>query len=172
MEKHVELYFDYEEDTAIHFESESDIDDDGYNAHDQYTTKNMIFNLLGASWKKLNTWGLSHSVPISFKDNKTFFVVIIRYTDGNTFGTTHGLVHIQEVYTSREEAEKMCSLIELDDLALRERQHGRTWRLDDGTSSYRSRIFEAYTMPYDGYFSSLDYVQICEVEVNETLNGK
>lgn len=86
------------------------------------------------------TWDNSNwykeEIQVDFTPNvgMPVYVVIVRYSSGNTFGRVNGCWCIEGVYTSIEEAENIKS------------------KIYDGT-------FEEYA-PWIGYFEYLEYVDI------------
>jgi hypothetical protein len=66
--------------------------------------------------------------------DKEVFMVVVRYTDGHSFGTTHGYWHITGVYPKASTARRLAKQIK-----------------NNKYSDYK---------PWDGYFASLDSVDI------------
>ena len=68
-------------------------------------------------------------------NSKTVFLVIVRYSDGDTFGTTHGYHYFYSVRTTGEEVEE-------DKLEISKPSKPGVYR------------------PWDGYFSSLEDIEV------------
>lgn len=73
----------------------------------------------------------------------TVYLVVVRYTTGNTFGTIHGAWHIEGIYPDAAQAAIACRKIE------------------DGT-------YQGYK-PWDGYFERLENVDIRQFDVKDNF---
>jgi hypothetical protein len=77
------------------------------------------------------------------------YVVVVRYSDGDTFSSSSGHAHIAGVFSSLKEAEKLKKEIKDQDEEL-PRQYDNN--------------------PWTGYFNSLEEVRIERIEVEERMH--
>jgi len=98
------------------------------------------------------TWQ-SERIEIDFKPEKgtDVFLVVVRYTDGDTFGTSYGNWHIECVFQKRKEAKELKEKIEKEEKEYED--NGRKWSKDD---VYR---------PWRGYFERMEYVEIYNLDI-------
>lgn len=87
----------------------------------------------------------SEHIPVSFKPvkGKKIWVVIVTYSDGDTFSTMHGLWTIQGVYLNEADAKRAY------DKVLKEK---------DLSPNFNAKPY--VSEPWKGYFASLESVDI------------
>lgn len=86
-----------------------------------------------------------HKEEISFDPkNKTIYVVLVRYGEGDTFSSSHGLGHIEGVYEHLGQAQKIATAIE--------------------NKTYFSK--RGY-LPWDCYFGGLENASVVPLLVQE-----
>lgn len=86
--------------------------------------------------------------PQVFNHPDYVYLVVVRYSDGGTFGHTTGYWHVSLVTTDRDEALKMETAIRANTLPK-----------------------EGVYKPWEGYFSSLEDVEIHGFKISDTVAG-
>lgn len=96
---------------------------------------------------RLKAPGWSETIKVDFDPSRSkhLYVVIVRYSSGGTFGTTHGNWHIQGAYKSYVKAEKV-------EIAI---------------SNSKGKYAEGNYNPWQGYFESLEKVTIERLDIWE-----
>lgn len=94
------------------------------------------------------------SVSVDFMPNHgdTVWSVVVRYTTGNTFGTTYGDYVIIGIYDDADKASEVCKAIEDDDRK-HEKKYG-TLKLPINSPNYSGG--EAWK----GYFERFEHVEV------------
>jgi len=100
-----------------------------------YENKYIDFSLIGA-WRTSADKSWVETVTVDFDPVKSdkVYVVVVRYSTGNTFGKTCGDWHIEGAYSNLEIAEKIAKTI-----------------IDDTYKGYK---------PWSGFFESLEDVSV------------
>ena len=139
------LYLDYNEDR----EGGEALDDADWSDH---APAHISFNLINIlKYKEHIGRGWSEEIEVSEEifNSKTVFLVVVRYSDGDTFGTTFGHWNIMAVYNLKTKARQLKERIENNKL--------------EKTDKYG----DWKTKPWTGYFASLEGVEIHEMPVIE-----
>lgn len=76
--------------------------------------------------------------------NDRVFLLAVTHSDGDSFGTSHGNVHFEGVYSNVKDAKAVAK-------------------------SIKNGTYEGY-MPWDGYFSHLEDIEIHAMYVTETVD--
>lgn len=99
--------------------------------------------------KKENYW--AEAVEVEFKPSvgSQVFMVIPRYSTGNTFGSSHGEYTIHGIYSTLDKAQSVVRFLEAE---------YEQYRATKTNFSYR---------PWMGYFERLENIQIEVLEVYE-----
>jgi len=95
------------------------------------------------------------------------WVVLVRYTTGNTFGTTHGAWHIYSIQSDSRRAEGDKRMIEFDDRRDNMTDQWNYNKLSDFAKkliSKKKHLIEGY-VPWRGYFEKLETVEVLEFPV-------
>lgn len=97
----------------------------------------------------------SETIEVDFDPSglDQLYVVIVRYSSGSTFGTTHGHWHVIGAYESRDEAEKIEMAIS--------KGTGMYNRSEKGLYTDKNRAY----MPWVGYFESLEEVTVERLDI-------
>lgn len=91
------------------------------------------------------------------------YLVVVRYSTGNTFGRTNGAWSIEELSPSLERANQIKQYIEATDLKYNNRHIKRKLQSPD---EYRP------SMIWSGYFEQLESVDIFKMVVNPSIACK
>ena len=139
------LYLGYSESTTGGGICEGDEEEDWPDYNDSY----VDFEPEGLYTKKSHA---QCTLEVDFDPNNHIndfvYVVIVRYSDGDTFSQTNGNWHIEGVYLTKEEAKSVMSTIN------REKKKGPEYR------------------PWHGYFASLESVEIWSTKIlDEECSG-
>ena len=97
---------------------------------------------------------------------KKVWIVVVRYTTGNTFGRTHGAWHIFSIRNDPRRAEGEKRMIEFDDKLdnmTEQWNYGRLSPLTKKLIAKKKRLIEGHT-PWRGYFERLERVEVLEYE--------
>jgi hypothetical protein len=86
------------------------------------------------------------------------YLVVVRYSDGDSFGTSYGNWTVWEATASEEEALKVAKSIE-DGTLVKKYEEG----VRKGTATYMS-------IPWNGYFSHLEGVEIHSFRVADSVS--
>lgn len=85
------------------------------------------------------------------KEGERVFLLVVRHSDGDTFGTTHGHAHFEGIYETREAAEAIAETINQD-----------TYKSGRGKWNY---------IPWKGYFAQLEDIEIHAITVGHRTNS-
>ncbi len=122
------LYLSYEEDSREEYSGDADF---------QYQTRYKNVQFTGVAKESIGFFGHDFEVSDDLFEAQEIFLVIPRYQDGGSFGTTHGQWEVWAAVGTEEEALK----IEAD--------------IRSGALSKKG----AY-LPWVGYFASLEDVEV------------
>lgn len=82
------------------------------------------------------------------EDVEYVYLVICRYTDGDTFSTTYGNWHVSDVLETREEAEELADVLSKAHYRQSPPKYSVTWRGNP------------YTLVGAGYFEHLESIEV------------
>lgn len=124
------------------------------------------YNLTGASLIKPDSWYFQEFELDYIEKPVDVFVVLVRYSDGDTFGQSLGHGHIDGVYLTKEEAQTAVKLIEEDELSFQNKIGGPYI-----SSSLRGGPYKH--KPWKSYFAGFESVQCYVMKLRETpINSK
>ena len=160
------LYIDYTTSrTGGSVQSGESSDDPYASRRDEY----IEFDIMGVYRslpKKLFFHHREEVSPEAVKADKVW-VVLVRYTTGNTFGTTRGAWHIYSIRSDSRRAEGDKRMIEFDD-KLDNMTEGWNYRnlspFVQQLIAKKKHLIEGY-VPWRGYFERLEGVQVLEFDV-------
>jgi hypothetical protein len=115
---------------------------------------------------KANCWEVeSLSYQEGFKVGDTVWLVVVRYTTGGTFSCTHGCWRIEDIVSSEEKAIEIKKMIEDDEKALKKWNLSHPCYLRTKNEPPQSRYRPGESKCWEGYFNSLDGVEIHEIKI-------
>lgn len=134
------VYLLYDEDTHGGGVCTGDENSDWPNYEDEHNT----FTPKGL---RLKTPDWSETIEVDFDPSgfDHLYIVVVRYSSGNTFGNTFGHWHIEGAYQTFEKAEKVETAIK------------------KGTGKYKEG--EGHYHPWEGYFESLEGASVERMDI-------
>jgi len=98
--------------------------------------------------------------------DRTVWVVSVRYSTGDTFGSSHGHLAIAGVYATKDEAEYVAETIQLAEEENQKGRWGEKPKFDEATKA-RLKAWRQDTryFPWEGYFESIESVDVSCHEV-------
>ena len=107
------------------------------------------YNEFSAKGLRLKPPDWSETIEVDFdpKESEHLYVVVVRYSSGSTFGSTHGHWYIEGAYKTYDEAEK----IEI--------------AISKGTGRYDPEKKNRAYMPWVGYFESLEGASVERLDI-------
>jgi broad specificity phosphatase PhoE len=99
--------------------------------------------------------------------DKTVWVVSVKYSTGDTFGSSHGHLAIAGVYATKDEADYVAETIQLTDQESNAGKWGRPEAKFDEATKARLKAWRQDTQyfPWEGYFESIESVDVGSYEV-------
>jgi len=126
--------------------------------HHSDVVRSVTFNGVYRN-KSDSFWSAGQSFEVSeevFKSERVF-LVIVRYRDGGTFGSTTGNWHIQQAFTNPKEAKNLAaSILDGSYEKKMDKKHGQY----------------GHYMPWVGYFSSLESVEIHSFKIKDNFDAE
>lgn len=120
------------------------------------------YKLIGSSLIKPDSWYFQEFELDCIEKPVDVFVVLVRYSDGDTFGQSFGNGHIDGVYLTKEEAQTAVKAIEEDELIKTDPYIPRSFR----NGPYKHK-------PWKSYFANFESVQCYVMKLRETpINSK
>jgi hypothetical protein len=145
-EKHVTINDTYGEDGPYTGFSEEEIE-----FHPEYLKSKEPEK--DAHWNFRTVQKLECECEFDPKDCKKLYLVVVRYTDGGTFGSTKGYWTVKGIFKDDDSAHAFKKLVE-DGKCPK-----RTYESHDGS-------IEEMHHEWEGYFASLDGVEVHRLEVD------
>lgn len=105
-------------------------------------TTYRTFKLLGA-WTTAQDWVETVEVDFTPKSGEKVYIIVVRYSTGDSFGRSNGHWHIEGAYNDRDEAEAIGKRI----------AHG----------NYKKDSY----LPWNGYFEHLEEVSVEGLDLDE-----
>lgn len=116
------------------------------------------YEFISLSDKDCGIYGEPIDVDFELIPNMKLYLLVVRYTTGDSFGTSYGNACFEGVYQTLDEVNVVADLINKD------------------TSKYRKYIenkkrTEYVRIPWDGYFERLEDIEIHEFTLNADVGN-